>query len=675
MKSTLIAATFLVLASGAAAVGAKSNVPHLRGTQAMFDLINGVLHGIPATGSLPPFAGCPNTATLFWEGANNGAAGLRDGSQEIAPLRGPLTPAIVCGPGLPAGMPAQGQQAEQIVVVLQSSVLAANPATGPNMSCGGVAYDGTGGAHLTPATCTEAGCVAGTYTPADERDFLRVLYFGVHGGAGTTTRNCSSDVRRALVASYRNLFQKQGPCTAGVCAGKKLKHAYRPGDAAADTDIFAAAVGLDQRFGGYNRPAHKGAQQSNGFCNAGDVGPDHTIQGIGLGFDDSVSPPTGPNWDVVVGDGDFADLDPIRTPCEDGDEVCGADGTNGLVQVIAPPAVSVELNYPLDLCDAGSVDLPPNSGPYVGYFGRCGDGSPSPVGGCVIGYKACSPQSPCHQPGGALLTSGRSYLCMQQSFPGSQGLCWLNAPQNGQECRGANNWMRNVDGTLVIDSSINPANPRQALGAFFRKHINTPGTGGTGTCREPSAGLQIGCLVGQAEPCSIGIAGREVLTGSAAEPLAIKNVVPSKPKIQNAVSADDATYATRYLLTAKLSIASIVGFGSDFNVPIDNTGNGVSGEELNLVKCLVDPARQPYYESVYGFIALPGNAPYCEDFPEYLTCTGGLRPGKKCASDADCPGAGVVADGTCSTSPACPGATGDNDACGNNASAGIPGVP
>jgi hypothetical protein len=705
----------------------------MRGSDTLFELTQGILNGIPGKGTLPPIAACAGTSTIHYDGtgSGNGATDMRAGLQEIAPMSSFLNGTQTCGITL-AGMPANGQAAEGIVLALDAVSIAVNPATGgDDTACGGVAFSNAGGAQLTPATCTEAGCVAGTYTPADERDYLRVLYFGVHGGSATTARNCNSDVRKALIASYKNLFQKQATCSAtGACVGKKMRHAYRRDDASGTTDVFFAAIGLDGRFGGYNKRVNKGAQQSNGFCNAGDVGADHTVQGINLGFDDSVSPAIGPNWDTKIGDSDYADLDPVRQICDDGDEVCSANnarrcvggandsiscekaadcpsgtcqgfsariclggtnaggacntntdctgggtcrGTNGLVQVIFPPALDKTLLYPADLCDPGSVDADSQDVPYIGYFGRCADGSPAFAAGCVIGYKSCTVSTPCNVPGGSPKTTGRSYLCTQQAFPGLQGLCFLGAPISGTECRSNNTWVRQIDhGVIVTEASVDPVNPRQILGAYFRRHMNSSGEGGTCTCTEVDATGQIGCLAGCSEACSVGYAGRGAIQPSGpALAAAVRGTLPTKPNIQAFLSTDPTTFFNRYRLSRKLFYNTIVGFGEPtFDSPGDTTGPGVSGQELAMATCAADNAKQPYYEAVYNFIELPNQTTFCQDFVEGRSCSGGLHPGDKCTADTDCPGQGLVANGTCPTTTTCTGG-GDINACANNPT-GIP---
>jgi hypothetical protein len=148
--------------------------------------------------------------------------------------------------------------------------------------------------------------------------------------------------------------------------------------------------------------------------------------------------------------------------------------------------------------------------------------------------------------------------------------------------------------------------------------------------------------------------------------------------VQALLSTDPATFFGRYRLSRKLFYNTIVGYGEPTgDTTGDATGPGVSGEELNLAKCAVNPNLQQYYSAVYNFFALPNNAPFCQDFSEFKTCVGGLHPGDPCTVDGDCPGfaGGGVAAGTCSTTPTCNNtgfvATSNTNACANNP-AGLP---
>jgi hypothetical protein len=300
-----------------------------------------------------------------------------------------------------------------------------------------------------------------------------------------------------------------------------------------------------------------GSQQSNPFCNAGPANSSFsTVKGIALGFDDSLNPVGGPNWNTRIGESDFADLDPIRRACSDAsDDICSANnmrrcaggplsgftcrsnldcgggtcsssppgnfsalqcvvggmpsglacnsdsdcasglcsGTNGLVQVVSVPSFHPDVNYPVDVCDQGATDVFPSNVPYLAYFGRCGDGSDAFANGCPIQSKVCTLSTPCRVPGSSTpKTSGQSYLCRQQSFHGLQGICFAGVPLDGTECRGANNWMRDIDGTLIGGS-------QPFLGASFRAHMSIPGPG----CRRVDTTDQISCLV-EVDPPSVG---------------------------------------------------------------------------------------------------------------------------------------------------------------------------
>jgi alpha-tubulin suppressor-like RCC1 family protein len=337
-----------------------------------------------------------------------------------------------------------------------------------------------------PVNCIAQGCVFNSFTGqweyilADANDPLRVLFFGVQNHVPAGSRDCNGAVRVALVKQYPTLF--------GIPPGGGLTHVWRQADAA--STVFVAAVGVPPGFALQPGYVPVPGQQSNPFCNAGPVDATFpSVTGIHLGFDDSETPPTGPNWNTKIGDSDFADLDPLRFACNPADQVCeGLTGTNGLVQVVAPTGINPVVDFPTDDCDMGSIDLVFDGAPYTGYFGRCGDGTPALVGGCVIGYKDCG-ASPCAVPGGPPLTSGRSYMCLQPSGVGS---CYVLAPGGGTECRGANRWMRKVTGQLVNGP------PGPELGAHFRIRMTT-----TGGCRQSVASNQISCLE-TADPPSIG---------------------------------------------------------------------------------------------------------------------------------------------------------------------------
>jgi hypothetical protein len=153
--------------------------------------------------------------------------------------------------------------------------------------------------------------------------------------------------------------------------------------------------------------------------------------------------------------------------------------------------------------------------------------------------------------------------------------------------------------------------------------------------------------------------------------LAIRGVGPTKQNIQALLATDPQQFFNRYRFARRLFFNTIVGYGETvFNAPNDPTGPGVSGQEFSLSVCAFNPSMQPFYESVFNLVAVPGNTVRCIDFVEGRSCSGGLFPGAKCSQDpyivgGQCSGQGLVADGTCPNTTACTGG-GDIDACANN---------
>jgi hypothetical protein len=661
MRTTIASATFLLLGASAVGIGARSNI-HLLGSDTLRDLTTGVITGVPALPAhvppLPAIAACAGTAGLIYDGtgSSNGLNAMRGAAQHAASMSSAIAVAGACpgSPTLAAGLPTDGTQAEGIVVALDGLSIAVAPGNAPDASCGGIAFSGAGGRKLVVSSdCTALGCVAGAapgtweYTASDEKDFLRLLYFGFHNHASSGTRDCDSPVRRALAAQYTNLFQNSG-CTGGNCAGKPLKHAWRRDDASGTTDVFTALIGVPSTFSpnkpGYKSGAIPANQQSNPFCNAGNVNPAGAPNGALPG-----------NWNLKIGESDFADLDPIRSTCEGdgsgtGDQTCGSSGAGniGLVQVVFPPAVASSINYPTDFCSTGKTELLASPKAF-GYTGLCGNGAPAFLSKCFVSVRTCTAASPCAN--GA--TTGFSANCIQVKGLGKCAFLTPSAPNN--DCRGANLWIRNPDGSLVDDTSLGAANTRKYTGAFFRAHINRVAAGGTGTgCTSPSATFQIGCLAGAADPCTVGFAGREATDGAGApaDGVSIKGIPPTKANIQKLVSTDPAVFATRYPLSRKLYYNSLVGFGSTFTAPAGD-GPGVTGEELNLGKCMADPQYQPYYEGVYGFVELPVQTgglggsyqTFCEDFDDYNEAA--VPPAPRCTG-----GAQVAESNACANNPA-----------------------
>jgi hypothetical protein len=110
------------------------------------------------------------------------------------------------------------------------------------------------------------GCnAAGNYEIGNPFDLLRLVYGGLHHDG---TYDCNGAVRRALVASWANLFSS---CPAGATdcpAG--LTHAWRPRDLSPVTAAFVALVGFPGRGIGA-APGAPPAPLTNPFCNSLDA--------------------------------------------------------------------------------------------------------------------------------------------------------------------------------------------------------------------------------------------------------------------------------------------------------------------------------------------------------------------------------------------------------------------
>jgi hypothetical protein len=368
--------------------------------------------------------------------------------------------------------------------------------TTSSASCGGVAHTSARTLSVTDVNgdgLACPGCGAGnTYAPTDHFDFIRLAFFGIHHDAAKT-RNCGSDVRRTLVANYANLFQ--GTCAAGTCAGKPLRRLWRLNDTSGATDTLNGLLGTTT------------AQ----YCN---VCPSGTC---------SVSSAQGT---------DFLENDPIRLTCEGtgktGQQVCGNAAQGKLKSLgLVIPVFMPDLNdfsdlYPTNYCTAGANQLLPANAP--AYTGLCPAGNPSFTGKCFSSvYRQTLPD-------GSTTTDAN---CIQYF---QVGACPALVPAT-TDCRGANLWLRNSDGTIARDTTFPgaPASGRMITGAFFRTHATSGHSNGTGACNTAETPEQlISCLTGTADPCSVGISTRASVESpppANVAGLAVKGILPDDPGV------------------------------------------------------------------------------------------------------------------------------------------------
>ena len=184
-------------------------------------------------------------------------------------------------------------------------------------------------------------------------------------------------------------------------------------------------------------------------------------------------------------------------------------------------------------------------------------------------------------------------------------------------------------------------------GAYWRIHTsqdmlvpNNGGTVGSSVCTFQDATQQIGCLV-QASPCSLGYAGRTLLTATGPS----SGITPVAMKILGVPPATECVQTFDYKYSRKLYLDTLVGFGA----------LTAGDPQLVLAQCEANPANIGQAVDFRGFVDLPdsgfnsangaqGGNPLCESFNEQGQCGLNLDGGvaNKCASNP----AGLPTTGT-----------------------------
>lgn len=525
--------------------------------------------------------------------------------------------------------------------------------------CGGALAKDTVSFSVT-GTCP--GCVSGTYTLGAGglfpgwKDVLKLIYAGFDH-TSSTTRDCNGATRRALVASYGKLFQTG--CTTGTCPAG-LKHAWRRGDASGTTDVFLAALGAP--LAGLASAQIAGGKPSvNWFCNADELKTVNPPPFINGGVVDPGTTSTGKSFG---GASDYLDGDPIRISCDtvlsdddgnlvSGDQVCnfggvgsvGTPGTLGLVQVIEVPTnLDAAALYNIPACTPGKFGLAPprllSPGALPNYTTPCPNGAtscPCPNAGKLIGTS-------CWFPFQDLGGGARNYNCLnEQQFV--QG-----AVKNGTtDGRTYNLFAHNSDGTYRLDGYNVPEDPsafasgddtdrtqRYITRANYRIHTTLVSTGSTGTaCQKADSTAQIGCLA-QADPCSIGYAGREAATVNAnVVALTVNAIAPTPANIAKLLGPTDPT---TYPISRKLFFNSLPGF------------QAVAGGELELAKCFGNSGSSSAGTGTNGAIKAKGFIPM--DDPTVIPFNAGGKLLCQSAANSICTTGGTGDNGSCANLPA-----------------------
>ncbi len=562
MRTMIVGATFLAIGASAAGVGALDNI-NLTGSDTLEDITRDLLLQCPGATS----AGIG----YIGGGSSVGENAMGNNTQTVAPMSRFLNPTTaVC---------AKGGTAEGITIALDGLSIVAGTVNG-NACGGGLAFSAksfavTDAAGAPVVDCV--GCTAGTNTYAISgtrpwQDVLNLIWFGKpHVG---TVLDCASPARRSLADNWGNLFQ--AGCVGSTCTN--LKHAFRRADLSGTTDTLVSLLGA---------PSMPLAQTAAGavarvipFCNA-------------------YGSPA-----LFGGGSDYLDLDPIRRACEANEQVCSRTGTLGLVQVIDLPAnLGNSQNFPTANCGIGKFALmTPASGNSITV---CPNGLGKLFNKCFQPYIDNGPNVNAYDPPG---TPGgndeANCVALRSPVQGFQA--------NGMNGRAYNLNVRNSGGGYQRDS-LN----RFVTHAAFRIHGTQVLAGGGVPCNSAaSATAQIGCLV-QANPCSIGFAGREAEQQANVMGLSVNGLAPSQANIEALVltpsTADD------YPLSRKLFFNTLNGF------------EAITGGELELARCMADNAKIGPVAAARGFIPVPGGV-QCQDFNQ-SACAGAPADTSSCTNN------------------------------------------
>jgi ABC-type phosphate transport system substrate-binding protein len=611
MRTSIASATFLLLGAGAAAVGAApgDNIA-LNGSDTLFQVTKKVMQ--LCNGTSGPSNGdiTGHGLTYVGGGSGTGAAQMDLQLQEVAPMSRALKNTEYCNNAAAVPPITTQSTTNALMIGIDGVSVMANSANAcsPDLAKTGGNRSFTYGPSNT------------VYNITTSLDVLRLVYGGTDGGADGKTftytgdRGCAGPIRKALVANWNKLFNAD--CGAGInCPAEYtigtadpvdvtqgLTHAWRRSDLSGTTDAFVGLVGFGSRKIGPN-PSAPGAggsgnpKTTNPFCN-------------------SVDATTGGTSFATASD--YVDNDPIRVTCDDNDGVCGMNNNLGLVLPILLPdvdGVPTTDTYPTVDCDAGACGLSDTGDPNQ----PCPRGGPKKLGRCYQPYKLvggvknfqcrASLTASCF---GDLGVDGRAYNLPLKQKQGSEG------------------------GVYLLDS-----NSLLMSNSFFRIHANKASTyapAGAPTCNFADDTQQIGCLV-NADPCSIGFAGREADAQAGNQALSVNGLIPKDPTghpldpdfyIENLLSgagkcAADADCAGQaggkttcltafaqcyntatnpvYPLSRRLYVASLIGFGN------------LQGGEKQLGLCFGDNNIVKQAISANNFVKVPAGVT-CLDYPE-----------------------------------------------------------
>jgi hypothetical protein len=450
---------------------------------------------------------------------------------------------------------------------------------------------------------------------------LRQIYFGFD--LASNTFDCNGATRRTLIGTWANLFSTSPTCATGnASCATGLRHAYRRSDLSGTTDAFVTLVGAGSRAIG-NNPFAIGAvlsKKQNPFCNTQDANTASaptcgaTVAcSTGFACDTPTDPMNGGHCVLSDGGrGDFSDVDPIRIPCATNESVCEPTNGLGLVLPIFLPDVATVVatdDYPAVNCDSGSCELQaPAASSRIPVGFRCPDGQAPSLGRCW---------HPKHTVSGVA-----NFACRNART----SHCFGAATADG---RSYNKALIKPDSTRAAAFALD-ANNRLMNASFFRMHSNPAETVPCVTAVDDTT--QIGCLT-NADPCTLGYAGREAAPAGSFKALSVQGIYPTDAKIidllplsQQGTGGDGSS---PYPLARRLYLATLKGF------------QVLQGGENELAKCYADNAIAAAAISGNGFVPVPVGV-QCLDYDESPDTAAGVITATEIGSG----GCAGVASGT-----------------------------
>jgi hypothetical protein len=276
MRNSLFAATLFIFGAGVVRAGATFATQTYVGSDTLYDLTNAAISANPIGTTGVNGSGLGNSGDYGGGGSGAGESAMAAASptQWTSPMTAMMstpTCSSLVGPSHASG----------IVIGLDAVDVYSSVFSGATAGCSTQSTAGNNGlglAYNTTLSYTDNQGNAKTVTFKNWTDVLALLYGGLDKslttGSGATQQgysDCNSPQRRALVASWANLFEANGgtgssgntcstnpssACTTAsyksgsgnITFGGQLRHAFRRDDSSGTADVFSKVIGLGSLY-------------------------------------------------------------------------------------------------------------------------------------------------------------------------------------------------------------------------------------------------------------------------------------------------------------------------------------------------------------------------------------------------------------------------------------------